>query len=359
MYHFPTTFMEKLDFYLTTAALLLFFAVGTLGNSFFVYFHLNKRRHFRLRNRTVVRFKNKVNNDAVFASCIANLVLCSVFIPYTLVIRINNYVVLPELPCKIFEHIKDSLLYLNLFLITIIAFERYVAICQSSYYSKLEKEINSIIWMLYSIALLFAASNYFVTLKCYDLEHADWHEFLTVMVPKTNATLLSTRELIRNNATLTEKFYIQIRNKSSVINLWISVILFSSSAIATSFFYVRIAIYQSLSGKNRVLKPLAKSKNRRDNSSKSNPSSLEGQPFKSKGKMQTTNKNGSLLYDSLPPTPTTPTVIVLNSNSNDACVQTELKTFNSNVGNCKFSHKLSTLRYSAKGTITKMSIMVN
>lgn len=198
------------DRILATVILACFFFIGTLSNFSFIsiYLYKQRRRNFCIgRNRSIrSTFKHQVNNKAIFTLSISNLLLSTIFIPYTIIFRVWNFDA-SEILLKIIEHLKDCLLYMNLLIIIILSIERYVAVCKPQYYKKLESNINKIMWIVFLIGFVLSATNYFIDVKL-DLT--------------CSANIFSL-------------------NKAINLNLLTSFILFSTSGIISTFFYVQIA----------------------------------------------------------------------------------------------------------------------
>lgn len=198
-----------------------FFLVGTLGNLLFVCVHVQKR--YKGLNQssfkpTLNRYKNQINNQAIFSLSLVNLLLSSVFLPYTIVFRVWSLPIGYLSVLVVIEHIKDALLYMNLFIISILSLERYFAVCKPQYYKNLEININKIIWLFYLISILVSTSNYFTNIK-FNLSCMDM-----------------SQDKIKHNITV-ELF--------EGVNLLVSAFLFLTTAIVSSFFYIKITIHQS------------------------------------------------------------------------------------------------------------------
>ena len=106
----------------------------------------------------------KVNNKAIFTLSISNLLLSSVFIPYTIIYRVWNLKA-NVLVLKCIEHLKDTFIYVNVLIILLLSIERYVAVCKPHYYKKLELNVDRIIWVVFLFGVSLSATNYFVTVK--------------------------------------------------------------------------------------------------------------------------------------------------------------------------------------------------
>lgn len=107
---------ERVDQIVATVILVLFFLIGTLSNLSFISIYLHKQRG-RCGKATVmgangvsirstcIRLKNQVSNKAIFTLSISNLLLSSLFIPYTIVFRVWN-VDAPTKVLLVLEHLK-------------------------------------------------------------------------------------------------------------------------------------------------------------------------------------------------------------------------------------------------------------
>ena len=265
----------EVDRILSTILLSLFFLIGSFGNIFYIHIHVKQRSSrsflsiFRRQTNNaekrqppdakkldakILRNKTKINNDAVFASSIVNCIICLFYIPYTIVVRIWAFK-LPDWPCRTIEWFKDSFLYFNFFMLTIIAFERYVAICRTNYYKTLEKRINKIIWFFYFIALALSVSNFYADMKCSS---------------SSSAASSRTRKLFRHNSSSANASSSTHQHAESSIsrvnfnfvNLLVSMVLFGTNAFITTIFYARICVFYSylirkrLSCRPKRLEPL-------------------------------------------------------------------------------------------------------
>lgn len=115
----------RIDQIVATVILVLFFLIGTLSNLSFIsiYLHKQRRRCGNVLNvsangvsirSTCIRIKNQVSNKAIFTLSISNLLLSSLFIPYTIVFRVWDvdahwFVLLVLEHFKVFEEKKIEL----------------------------------------------------------------------------------------------------------------------------------------------------------------------------------------------------------------------------------------------------------
>lgn len=228
-----------LDRIFATSILCVFFLVGTMSNLSFICiynFKHRKRYFFHGLKKSTVRFKNNVNNKAVYTLSMSNLTLSFVFIPYTIVFRVWNKDTHLAL-FKVMEHFKDTFIYINLLITIILSIERYVAVCKPHHYKRLEININKIIWLLVLVAVLFSATNYFTDVKS-DM-NCDY----------LNRTLTSD-DLNYN------RFVYTFNEKKRIVNmnLLTSAFLFSVSGIVSTIFYIQIARNQIVKHMNENLK---------------------------------------------------------------------------------------------------------
>ena len=114
------------DQIVATIILALFFVIGTLSNLSFISIYLHKQRrrcggavpcsNMVMRNgrvstngvsirSTCIRIKNQVSNKAIFTLSMSNLLLSSLFIPYTILFRVWNYNS-TQLVFLVLEHLK-------------------------------------------------------------------------------------------------------------------------------------------------------------------------------------------------------------------------------------------------------------
>lgn len=114
------------DQIIATIILVLFFVIGTLSNLSFISIYLHKQRrrcggavpcsNTVMRNgrvstngvsirSTCIRIKNQVSNKAIFTLSMSNLLLSSLFIPYTILFRVWNYNS-TQLVFLVLEHLK-------------------------------------------------------------------------------------------------------------------------------------------------------------------------------------------------------------------------------------------------------------
>lgn len=113
------------DRVLATCILASFFLIGTASNLLFICIYLYKQRRrtyfvrARLIRSTCIRFKSQVNNKAIFTLSISNLLLSSVFIPYTIVYRVWN-IKGNVLMLQCVEHLKDTFIYANMLIIILL-----------------------------------------------------------------------------------------------------------------------------------------------------------------------------------------------------------------------------------------------
>lgn len=206
-----------MDNLVTTSILSLFFFIGTCSNLLLVAVHLQKKRKRNYRCPSSNRVENQVNNQAIFLLTITNLILSVIFIPYTVLFRVWQIKTLTVV-IKIMEHLKDSLIYMNLFFVSVLSLERYFAVCKPQYYKTLESNINKIIWIVYLFLFFFSASNYLTDIK------------LEVHC----ATIISSE--------INLKF--SINKLMNYLNVILSTFFFISTAIISSSFYCKIALHQ-------------------------------------------------------------------------------------------------------------------
>lgn len=113
------------DRILATLILSMFFLIGTASNLLFICIYLYKQRRrtyfvrARLIRSTCIRFKSQVNNKAIFTLSISNLLLSSVFIPYTIIYRVW-YVKGNSFMLQCVEHLKDTFIYANMLVIVLL-----------------------------------------------------------------------------------------------------------------------------------------------------------------------------------------------------------------------------------------------
>jgi hypothetical protein len=247
-----------IDQILATFIHSIFFLVGTISNFVFVCIHFRKlqTRYFivkgssgdnssdasgKKRRSIYIRVKNKANNHVVLMFSIANLILCSIFIPYTIVFRILDFQLSASLAKKIIEHLKDSLIYMNLFFMVIIAYERYIAICKPHKYKFLESKINKIIWVLYLLALCLSSTNYLVEHKS-DLGY--------VKSPTNNFT--SANQSIHDFKPRTQALcYSDFNNIYLKVNLIVASLLLFLSALISTIFYINICFDQHFNNQKK------------------------------------------------------------------------------------------------------------
>lgn len=117
--------LSFVDQIVATIILVLFFVIGTLSNLSFISIYLHKQRRRCggavpcsnvMRNgrvstngvsirSTCIRIKNQVSNKAIFTLSMSNLLLSSLFIPYTILFRVWNYNS-TQLVFLVLEHLK-------------------------------------------------------------------------------------------------------------------------------------------------------------------------------------------------------------------------------------------------------------
>ncbi|CAF0987836.1 unnamed protein product [Brachionus calyciflorus] len=142
------------------------------------------------------------------------------------------------------EHLKDSFIYMDLFIISIISLERYFAVCKPQYYKDLEANINKIIWVVYLLAFVFSSSNYFTDLK--------FNPYCSNIKAKNESN-------DNNN---------ELRSFLNRINVILSTCFFVATAIISSFFYGKITIHQASYGQMFVTSKVSirsKNSNNQDN----------------------------------------------------------------------------------------------
>jgi hypothetical protein len=226
-----------------TIILAAYFVIGSLGNLLYICIYLHKQRrrlYFESNKKSLkaacIRFKNQVNNKAIYTLSISNVLLSFVFIPYTILFRVWYVFTLNPYLIKFIEHMKDSLLYLNLLVLIILSIERYVAVCKPQYYKNLETNINKIFWIFFLVGLVFGAANYQNSTKS-GLECKE--TMINSVVNNNNND--------NNTADFSHFIYQFDRNKNKLnlnLNLLTSVFLFTLSACISTSFYVKIGLYE-------------------------------------------------------------------------------------------------------------------
>lgn len=213
--------VKLVDNLITTLILSLFFLIGSCTNLLLVSTHYQRRKKKSFRSSAINRSKNQVNNLAIYLLSIVNLILSLIFVPYTIFFRVWQFNISP-FAIKIMEHLKDSLIYMNLFIISVISLERYFAVCKPQYYKTLESNINKIIWIVYLFFLCFSASNYLTDIKL-----------------DSNCT---SEKFLASNL-IDRKF--SIKKLLNYLNVFLSTFFFISTAIISSSFYCKITYHQS------------------------------------------------------------------------------------------------------------------
>ncbi|XP_050412322.1 neuropeptide Y receptor type 4 [Patella vulgata] len=116
--HDPVDGVEEkaTELYIVVAILTLFSIVGTIGNatSFYIYF---KRRD----KSTSVIF--------ILALAGTDFLTCLVIIPYTIIFELVNYYLYYDILCKLYMFLITSNIPFSAFIMTAIAFDRYLCIC--------------------------------------------------------------------------------------------------------------------------------------------------------------------------------------------------------------------------------------
>ncbi|RNA28139.1 hypothetical protein BpHYR1_052126 [Brachionus plicatilis] len=120
------------------------------------------------------------------------------------------------------EHLKDSLIYMNLFIISVISIERYFAVCKPQYYKTLESNINKIIWMVYIFFFCFSASNYLTDIKL-------------------DSNCAPDKEISSDQKE--SKF--SFKKLLNYLNVILSTFFFIATAIISSSFYCKITFHRS------------------------------------------------------------------------------------------------------------------
>lgn len=221
------------DNLVTTSILSIFFFIGSCSNLFLVAVHFQKAKKKGFWLSSSNRVKNQVNNKAIFWLTAANLILSVIFIPYTILFRVWQ-IKISTVVIKIMEHLKDSLIYMNLFFISVLSVERYFAVCKPQYYKTLESNINKIIWVVYLFLFFFSSSNYLTDIK------------------------LELHCAINIGSDINNKF--SIKKLMNYINVILSTFFFIATAIISSSFYFKISLHQQKFSENRKLKTIIKIK---------------------------------------------------------------------------------------------------
>jgi len=225
----PNSLQNSIDFItieklLTTFMLMIFSIIGSFSNFILILFHIHQNRAEYQNKKLNVRRRNQANNKAIYAVFIINFLLSFFFIPYTILFRVWDFY-LNRLVFICVEHLKDSLIYTNLFIVSIISLERYVAVCKPQHYLKLQNNINKIIWLLFLIAFVLSTTNYLVA-----NESSIRHQY-NFTINKSGSIQLTIPDIVNLKINLR-------------INLFVSAALLLICAIVSTWFYTKIILNQ-------------------------------------------------------------------------------------------------------------------